>query len=80
MTGPNMGGARPGAGRPRKRWVFQPAEMVAVGVYDAAGNMQRIDYCTADRDPETGNLRLLRHDGGWYELGNLPRQEAHDAS
>lgn len=47
MTGPNMGGKREGAGRPRKRWVFSPAELVAVGVYDARGNMQRIDYCTA---------------------------------
>ena len=79
MTGPNMGGSRPGAGRPRTKWTFRPGEMVAVGQYDEQGNMQRIDFCTAEYDQEARTLRLVRHDGGWYELGNLPEGAAADA-
>lgn len=74
MTGPGMGGKREGAGRPRTRYIFRPGEMVAIGQYDAQGNMQRIDYCNAVADD--GIIRLVRSDGGWYEIGGWPEPPA----
>ncbi len=74
MTGPNMGGTRPGAGRPRTRYVFRPGEMVALGIYDAAGNMQRLDYCNVEMQPDEV-IVLTRADGWQYKIGGLPAPE-----
>ena len=75
MTGPTMGGAREGAGRPRTKYAFKVGEMVAIGLYDADGNMQRIDYCTAEYDQEGCAMRLIRSDGSWYEVNNWPAEK-----
>lgn len=78
MTGRNLGGARPGAGRPRSRYVFRPGEMVALGIYDANGNMQRLDYCNVEAQTD-GVICLTRSDGWQYKLGGLPAAEADHA-
>lgn len=79
MTGPGMGGARVGAGRPRTRYVFRPGEMVAIGQYDAAGNMLRIDYCNVEMQAD-GVICLIRADGWQYKIGGLPAPEANNAA
>ena len=73
MTGPNMGGRREGAGRPRTQYKLVEGEMITLSHYQSDGIGVDVFRCTPEWDRERGVMRLVRSDGSWYEIGNWPQ-------